>query len=186
MPQNQQPVTAAASGTKFTLVSGDASRIFVRHNSRDTLLTNKQINGLQRSASETQESPDASPHHQQHLTTAASAAIFTLLPNGASQIFVRHNPRVTLLTNKQINGLQKNVSETQESPDAPFHTPPPVCAACSPPASIPLWAIPLGPQLPMQPSRPGRLLLGTLRSSASRIGSPPSAFWPYLSLELKS
>jgi hypothetical protein len=60
MPQNQQSVTAAASETKFTRLLDDASRIFVRHNTRITLLTSKQINGLQRNASETQESPDAS------------------------------------------------------------------------------------------------------------------------------
>jgi hypothetical protein len=185
MPQNQQHVTAAASGTKFTLLSHDASRIFVRHNSRDTLLTSKQINGLQRSLSQTQESPDASSHHQQRVTAAESDREFTA-PNGASQIFVRHNLRITLLTSKQINGLQRNASETQESPDAPFRTPPPVCATRAPPASIPVWAIPLGPQLPPQPSQSGRLLRGTLRSSASLIGSPPSAFLPCSSVDLKS
>src|ERR1022692_2592449 len=57
------------------------------------------------------------PLHQQLVTTAASAAKFTLLPD-ASRNFVRQNQPVTLLTSKQINQLQRSLSQTQETPDA--------------------------------------------------------------------
>jgi hypothetical protein len=57
------------------------------------------------------------PLHQQLVATAASYARFTLLLD-ASRIFVRQNQPVTLLTSKQINRLQRRVSQTQETPDA--------------------------------------------------------------------
>jgi hypothetical protein len=61
------------------------------------------------------------PLHQQLVTAAASEPKFTLLPD-ASRNFVRQNTPVTLLTSKQINQLQRRVSETQETSDASGHS----------------------------------------------------------------
>src|ERR1039457_7060066 len=57
------------------------------------------------------------PLHQQLVTTAASYAKFALLPD-ASRNFVRQNTPMTPVTPKQINRLQRSVSQTQETPDA--------------------------------------------------------------------
>jgi len=59
MSQRHQHATAAANHAKLTLPH-DASQIFMRQNQPITALTTKRINRLQRSALETQESPDAS------------------------------------------------------------------------------------------------------------------------------
>src|SRR5271156_1018510 len=59
MPQHHQPATPAPSNPS-PAPHPDASRNFMRQNSHITLLTTKQITRLQRTASQTQESPDAS------------------------------------------------------------------------------------------------------------------------------
>jgi hypothetical protein len=70
------------------------------------------------------------PQNQPHVTAAASAKKLTLLSDGASHIFALHNPRATLQTSKQTNGLRRNVSETQESHE-PEHSMENVRVACS-------------------------------------------------------
>src|SRR5580692_587139 len=59
------------------------------------------------------------------------------------------------------------------------------CRMCGPHATIPAWATPLAFQVLSRLSQPRRLLGGTLPSFVSLTGSPPCAFLPCLSAELK-
>src|SRR6202041_511691 len=59
------------------------------------------------------------------------------------------------------------------------------CRICGPHDTIPRWAIPLAFPFLLRPSPPPRLSPGTLPSFALLTGSPPCAFLPCFSAELK-